>query len=307
LGDQLAVAMAALNAEASVDLRVNTLKATRQQVMAALRKEEMEPVPTPFAADGVRLKKRGALIAMQAFRDGWFEIQEMSKFLFENFQKAGICGGITNTGLPTGTGGDENYMISGNGNYFEYHILGTQTILYPTWTLATGLNISMDATDNDGVEWTNGITSKSKCAFTVGTDGAFHFKVRFSIADVSGSDDCAIGFRKAEAYQANIDDYDEMAALNVISGAINIETILNAGATTTTDTTDTWADAETHVLEVYVSAAGVVTYKIDGAAPTTTAAFTFDDAEVVVPFFYLLNSSDLHGNIVLTAWECGLD
>ena len=33
-------------------------------------------VPTPFAAEGVRLKKRGALIAMQAYRDGWFEIQD---------------------------------------------------------------------------------------------------------------------------------------------------------------------------------------------------------------------------------------
>ncbi|MBQ03144.1 rRNA cytosine-C5-methylase, partial [Candidatus Bathyarchaeota archaeon] len=35
-GDQLAEAMAALNAEASVDLRVNILKATKELVMAAL-------------------------------------------------------------------------------------------------------------------------------------------------------------------------------------------------------------------------------------------------------------------------------
>ena len=88
LGDQLAVAMAALNAEASVDLRVNTLKATRQQVMAALREEEMEPVPTPFAVDGVRLQKRGALTAMQAFRDGWFEIQDEGSQLVAELVKA---------------------------------------------------------------------------------------------------------------------------------------------------------------------------------------------------------------------------
>ena len=87
-GDQLAVAMAALNAEASVDLRVNTLKATRQQVMAALREEEIEPVPTPFAADGVRLQKRGALTAMQAFRDGWFEIQDEGSQLVAEMVKA---------------------------------------------------------------------------------------------------------------------------------------------------------------------------------------------------------------------------
>ena len=88
LGDQLAVAMAALNAEASVDLRVNTLKSTRQQVMASLRKEKVEPVPTPFAADGVRLQKRGALTAMQAFRDGWFEIQDEGSQLVAELVKA---------------------------------------------------------------------------------------------------------------------------------------------------------------------------------------------------------------------------
>ncbi|MDP7010835.1 MAG: RsmB/NOP family class I SAM-dependent RNA methyltransferase [Verrucomicrobiota bacterium] len=75
-GDQLAEAMAALNAEASVDLRVNILKATREQVMAALVDDGMEPIPMPFAADGLRLLKRGALVATQAFRDGWFEIQD---------------------------------------------------------------------------------------------------------------------------------------------------------------------------------------------------------------------------------------
>ena len=87
-GDQLAEAMVALNAEATVDLRVNTLKATRQQVMAALSHQEMKPVPTPFAAEGVRLKKRGALIAMQAYRDGWFEIQDEGSQLVAHLVRA---------------------------------------------------------------------------------------------------------------------------------------------------------------------------------------------------------------------------
>jgi hypothetical protein len=64
------------------------------------------------------------------------------------------------------------------------------------------------------------------------------------LSDVDGTDDCAIGWRKAEAYQAAIDSYDEMAAINVIAGAIKIETILNNGTTATTDTTDTIADGE---------------------------------------------------------------
>ena len=206
-------------------------------------------------------------------------------------------------GAATGIGGDENALLTAE-NAFEYHILGTQTILAPKKT-ASGLDINMDQTDDDGIELSQGILAGSKHALTVGTSGAFFFRVKFKIADVSGTDDCAIGFRKAEAYPANIDDYDEMAALNVISGDIKIETILNGGATATTDTTDNWADAAEHTLEVKVSAAGVVTYEIDGAAPTATAAFTFDDTEVVVPFFYFLNASDIAGAVEITEWECG--
>ena len=206
-------------------------------------------------------------------------------------------------GAATGTGGDENNLVI-DGENFLYHILGTQTIVSPV-AHADGLNVGMDQTANDGVEISQGITNGSKSAFVVGTSAAFYAKCSFSIADVSGTDDCAFGFRKAEAFQANIDDYDEMACLNVIAGDITIETILNNAATSSTDTTDDWADTEEHTLEVYVSAAGVVTFKIDGSAPTTTATFTFDTAEVVIPFFYLLHDTDLAGAVVLTKWEVG--
>jgi len=207
-------------------------------------------------------------------------------------------------GAPTGTAGDENVMLTEK-NYFEYHIIGTQTIVAPVFS-ASGLNVGMDQTDNDGVEITHGITSRARPYFTVGTDSAFYFEVTFSIATVAGTDDCLVGFRKSEAYQGAVDDYDEMAALNVIAGDINIETILNDGATTTTDTTDNWADAESHRLRVNVSDAGVVTYQIDGSAPTTTAAFTFDSGEKVIPFFFLTQANAAQtGALNITKWEVG--
>ena len=204
---------------------------------------------------------------------------------------------------PTGTAGDENLLVFDD-NIFEYHILGTQTITAPVIS-ATGLNIGMDQTDNDGVEITQGILSNSRSVFVVGTSKSFSLKVGITIPDVSGTDDCAIGFRKAEAYQAAIDNYDEMVAINVISGAIKTETILNGAATTTTDTTDTFTDGASKTLEVNVSATGIVTYKVDGVAPTTTAAFTFDDGEVVVPFIYFLHAGDIAGAVTLTKYECG--
>lgn len=204
---------------------------------------------------------------------------------------------------PTGATGDENIMVFPEGT-LEWHVLGTQTILAPV-LVDTGLQVNQDQTANDGIEICGGILACNKTTFTVGTDPAFYAKLSLSIADVSGTDDCAFGFRKAEPYQAAIDSYDEMAVLNVISGDIYIETILNNGTTTSTDTTETWADAASHTLEVYVSAAGVVTYKIDGLTPSTVAAFTFDTDEVLVPFFYFLNDTDLAGNVILTHFECG--
>lgn len=236
--------------------------------------------------------------------DGDLKVKE-GKLVQEFFDSQPVCVAKAGAGAATGTGGDEN-ICRLDKNTWEYHVLGTQTILGPT--LGTyGLNIVQDEAENDGVEYSLGILAYNKGVFTVGTDAAFFARMKFYIDDVSGTDDCAFGFRKMAAYQANIDDYTDMAVLNVISGNINIETILNNGDTTTTDTTLDWGDTEIHELEVIVSAAGVVTYKIDGMPPTTTAAFTFDDGDSVIPFFYQLAAADPEAAAVeLIEFECGL-
>jgi len=225
------------------------------------------------------------------------------RFTLEEFETNPVTAKIAG-GAATGTTGDENVMAFED-NIFEYHILGTQTILAPSLA-AGGLDIAMDvAAADDGVEISQGITARSRSAFVIGTD-AFYFKATFYLTDISGTDDCAVGFRTAEAYQAAIDDYNNMAALNVISGAIYIETIDDNAGTTSTDTTDTWGDTEAHVLAVYVDVNGIVTYKIDGAAPTVTAAFTWDTTDTVVPFFYFIHAADFAEATYLTSWECGL-
>jgi hypothetical protein len=50
-----------------------------------------------------------------------------------------------------------------------------------------------------------------------------------------------------------------------------------------------------------------VTYLIDGVAPTTTAAFSFDSGEVVVPFFFFLQATTSPGIVELIEWISGLD
>jgi hypothetical protein len=206
-------------------------------------------------------------------------------------------------GASAGTDNTTNVAIFEGGELFEYHLTGTQTILAPTIT-TSGLLVSLDLTDTEGVEYTQGITAQSKVAYTIGTD-AFYGKLTFTLADVSGVAEAAFGFRSDEAY-TTVDAYTDLACLNCQGGTINIETILNNGTTTTTDTTDTWADGEEHTFEIYVSTAGVVTYKIDGVAPTVTAAFTFDTGDVVVPFCNLLHDTTSPGAIHFQTWNVGL-
>lgn len=75
-GDTLAAEAEALNSEAAVDIRVNLLKTTRDALRQQLRKEGFHSQPTPYSPWGLRLEKRGAIFNTQAFRDGWFEVQD---------------------------------------------------------------------------------------------------------------------------------------------------------------------------------------------------------------------------------------
>lgn len=225
------------------------------------------------------------------------------QYVFENFQQNPVTSKVGG-GAAGGTAGDINALILPT-TAFEYHILGTQTITAPVIT-ASGLDMgSMDQTANDGLELNHGILTSQIPAFKIGDTDPFFLRCRFSIEDVSGTDDCAVGFRVVAANQANIDDYTDMAVLNVISGNIFIETILGGAATVSTDTTDNWADTETHELMILVDGEGNVTYTIDGQEPTVTAAYQFTNGITVMPFFYFLQDTDIAGAVPIMIWECG--
>lgn len=229
---------------------------------------------------------------------------------YTKFEQQPLCVKSAGAGAATGTAGDVNLLLEpGYGNMdavgFEYTIIGTQTILSPVLA-AGGLDIGMDQTNNDGVSFTHGITARNPFAFVVGTDGACFAKATFTVADVTGADPLYIGFRKVEAHQADYNDYDEFVGIGILSdGSFQIETILNAAATVTTDTTQNAADGTEFSLGVFVSAAGVVTFQINGAAPTVTKAFTFDTGEVVMPYVLFMHGSDVAGTVLWSEWDCG--
>jgi 16S rRNA (cytosine967-C5)-methyltransferase len=66
----------ALNRQAPVDLRVNTLKAAREEVRARLATEGYDSEPTPYSPYGLRRATREPLFQTAAFKDGLFEVQD---------------------------------------------------------------------------------------------------------------------------------------------------------------------------------------------------------------------------------------
>jgi 16S rRNA (cytosine967-C5)-methyltransferase len=86
-GADLPAEMDAMNARASVDLRVNTLRARRDDMLVGLRSLDVAAEPTPFSPLGIRIASGeglGALQHTQFFQTGAFEIQgEASQLVTE--------------------------------------------------------------------------------------------------------------------------------------------------------------------------------------------------------------------------------
>jgi len=194
--------------------------------------------------------------------------------------------------------------------YAAVESAGTAVYAHP-WVSADGLEVPQDANHIDGpsaVEITNGTTARSQAKFTVGTDPDFYCEATIKIDDISDVTSLMFGFRKAEAYRANPEDYDEAAFWQIggtTDGQFNIWTILANAATTKTDTTLTdWADADEFTLRVTVKKNGVTTFSVNGAAPTVTQTFTFAAAEVVLPFLHLDGETGNAG-VSIASWKCG--
>jgi 16S rRNA (cytosine967-C5)-methyltransferase len=66
----------ALNQPAPLDLRVNSIKATREEAITRLLEAPVAAVPTPFAPLGLRVLKKPALQNLPLFKEGGIEVQD---------------------------------------------------------------------------------------------------------------------------------------------------------------------------------------------------------------------------------------
>jgi 16S rRNA (cytosine967-C5)-methyltransferase len=77
LGEAEALALsAALNEPATLDLRVNTLKATREEAQACLTEAGFPAEPTPYSPTGLRRQERAPLFRTPCFAQGLIEVQD---------------------------------------------------------------------------------------------------------------------------------------------------------------------------------------------------------------------------------------
>jgi 16S rRNA (cytosine967-C5)-methyltransferase len=65
-----------MNAPAPLDLRVNAMKATRDEVAAKLAEAPIRSTPTPFAPLGLRVLQKPALQNLPLFKEGHIEVQD---------------------------------------------------------------------------------------------------------------------------------------------------------------------------------------------------------------------------------------
>lgn len=196
------------------------------------------------------------------------------------------------------------HMYTPNANVFGCANIGVQTT--SPAVIAAGLDIQGVNTNAIGTELFSNFAGATGRPFCVGRDPAFFFRVTIALDDVSGVGVLVAGFRRAEVNNITYTSYLDYGSIGLITtdGKITIAQEINNAGTAPTDTTDTWADAATKTLEIRVSSAGVITYLINGVAPTVTAAQTFDAGDPVIPFVHFIQSTDI-AVPVITEWVAG--
>jgi len=76
LGEQLEAEMRAMNERASTDVRVNTLKATRESAMQNIVDAGYQLEACQLSPWGIRFKSKVALFNLPIFKQGWLEVQD---------------------------------------------------------------------------------------------------------------------------------------------------------------------------------------------------------------------------------------
>jgi 16S rRNA (cytosine967-C5)-methyltransferase len=110
VGDRWDDELHALNDEAEVVLRANTLKTSVRDLKELLHDEEIETKSIPHFPDALLLTRRQPVFRTQAFKDGLFEVQDAASQLIAPFLK--IEAGMRVVDACAGAGGKTLHLAS---------------------------------------------------------------------------------------------------------------------------------------------------------------------------------------------------
>ncbi len=159
-GPELLAEMQAMNARASIDLRVNTLRAERDNMLVGLRSLDIKAQRTPFSPSGIRVASAeglGLLQHTQFFQTGAFEFQDEASQLV-----AYLCGaqpGNRVLDLAAGAGGKALALAAIMGNRGDILAFDNNAKrLKPLGPRArrAGATSIRSASKRGGPEWGNG-------------------------------------------------------------------------------------------------------------------------------------------------------
>jgi len=85
LGERWDPVINALNKPAEIDIRVNTLKVTKKELMTILRKEGIAAKPLEGNPDALRLTEKRNVFSLPSFSEGLFEVQDGASQLVSHF------------------------------------------------------------------------------------------------------------------------------------------------------------------------------------------------------------------------------
>ncbi|WP_425075899.1 RsmB/NOP family class I SAM-dependent RNA methyltransferase [Psychroserpens sp. S379A] len=98
------------NEQADVILRVNTLKTSKKDLQQKLQSENIETEFLPNHPSALKLKERANVFKTEAFKNGWFEVQDASSQLVADFLD--VQPGMKVVDVCAGAGGKTLHLAS---------------------------------------------------------------------------------------------------------------------------------------------------------------------------------------------------
>jgi len=252
---------------------------------------------------------QGFLDFEKAFHKIIAESNQYAKTIQEFWDDVGLFQGAAGA-VPSGTDGATNKIATSYGQYNEF-IINTSTIIVPTPT-NTGYNIELDVTNAEGDEITPSLSTVAPKEFVVGSSEAMIYCKFIETTVANGI--LNIGFRKKEAFQKTITNYDFYAYIKfdgagTPAGAITTEGKLTGISEVLTASTTAIANATWNDCILKVAMDGTVTCIVNGVTypiySVGTTPLKFVANSIIIPSIRYLNNGGSAAVPVIGQWIAG--